>query len=435
MGSGIFFTPGELASVAQHNWQVYLFWGLCGIITLCGALTLAELSSLMPRSGATFHIIRESFGPFWGFLKAWTEILVVAPGSVAGVAIIFGAFFSELVGSHWQWSPAIWGVSAILVFTTINLMGVRWGGVTQVIITSVKIAALLFLVLSSLLLVDQTPTTESVSQVAGADGLWGFIRLVGLGIGAVLFTYDGWADVSHVAGEVKSPKRILPLGLVVGVGSIAFLYLLVNYAFLRVVPLEAMREEPTLIASTVARVTFGETGAKLITGLIIISIFGALGGLLMTVPRFYFATGVRYVQRIRKGHPVNLVLQTLSRVSPKTGVPVGAILFVSALSCIVLLFFRTFSRLVNFFVVSNYFFPILVIGAVFKFRSRYRNEGYRTPGYPVVPLVFMVVIASFLISALYYRPGDTLIGVGLTALGIPFYLWLNKGKGSGVRYE
>ncbi|MFQ5632641.1 MAG: APC family permease, partial [bacterium] len=375
-------------------------------------------------------IVREGFGAFWGFLKAWTEMLVSGPGSVAGVAIIFGEFFTEFMGSHSQWPPPTWGVAAVLVFTAINLMGIRWGGMIQVIITLIKIAALLVLVFGSLLLAEATPVTETVSQAEGAHELWGFIRLVGLGIGAVLFTYDGWVDISHVAGEVKHPKKILPLGLIVGVGAIALLYLLVNWAFLRIVPLQAMREEPTLIAATVARATFGEAGAKLITGLIMVSIFGALGGLVMTLPRLYFAIGVQYAKQTRKGHPLNWFFRVLSGVSARTAAPVGAILFVAVLSCIALLFFRTFSRVVNFFVVSNYFFNILLIGAVFKLRRRSANEeAYRAPGYPVVPLIFMVVIAGFLISALVYRPEDTFIGVVLTALGIPFYFWIrNRGE-------
>ena len=109
LGSGIFFTPGELAAVAQANWQVYFFWALCGGITLCGALTLAELGSLLPRAGASLHIINEGFGPFWAFLKVWMEIWVSGPGSVAGVAIVFGEFVTLFLGSASTWPPAAWG--------------------------------------------------------------------------------------------------------------------------------------------------------------------------------------------------------------------------------------------------------------------------------------------------------------------------------------
>src|SRR5262245_4199535 len=281
LGTGVFFTPGELASVAQSPAQVYFFWALCGAITLCGALTLAELATLLPRAGATYHVIREGFGPFWAFVKIWVELWVSGPGSVAGVAVVFGEFSVRFLGGRAPFSAAGFGAAAILFFTLVNLAGIRWGGRTQVVLTAIKIAGLLALVLGGLLLAAPADSPAGGPVAAGDATLAGLIRLVGLGVAAVLFTYDGWVDVTHVAGEVENPRRDLPAGLGLGVLGITVLYLVVNYAFLRVVPLEAMREAPTTVASTVADAAFGPAGARLANALVIFSILGALGGLVM----------------------------------------------------------------------------------------------------------------------------------------------------------
>src|SRR5262245_25364118 len=270
LGTGIFFTPGELASVAQSPGQVYFFWGLCGLITLCGALTLAELATLLPRAGATYHIVREGFGPFWGFVKIWVELFVSGPGSVAGVAILFGEFAVRLLGPDARLSAAGFGATAILVFMVVNLQGIQWGGRTQVVLTTIKIAGMLALVLGSLLFA--APASSGQSHAAATTTLAGFVRLVGLGVAAVLFTYDGWVDVTHVAGEVEEPRKRLPAGLGLGVLGITVLYLVVNYAFLRVVPLEAMRAAPSTVATTVAEAAFGPSGGRLVSALIMSSI-------------------------------------------------------------------------------------------------------------------------------------------------------------------
>jgi amino acid transporter len=235
-----------------------------------------------------------------------------------------------------------------------------------------------------------------------------------------LFTYDGWIDVTHTAGEVKNPQRNLPLGLIGGVCGILVLYVLVNYCYLRVVPLSEMKQSPTLAAAVVAQRTFGDSGQKFLSGLMAISIFGALGGLIMTLPRLFFAGASQYL-----GAGSNFFFRGLSTVSKRTAVPSGAILFSSALSILALLFFQSFSRLVNFFVVPLQFCNILMVACIYRLRQREAPpSGYRTPGYPVVPAVFVLVMAVFLISAIVYNPKDTLIGIGLTCSGVPVYLWM-----------
>ena len=424
LGSGIFFTPGTLAAVADANWHVYLIWALCGLIVLCGALTLGELVSLLPRAGASYHIIAEGYGPGWGFVKAWMETWVSAPGSMASIAIVFGELLNGFLGKG---SPRVFGIGAVALFAAINLMGVRWGGRTQVALTAIKVAGLLALVFGSYVLAESVAPSSS-ETAAGGGGLLSFLRFVGLGVAAVLFTYDGWTDVSHVAGEVSEPRRTLPRGLGLGVLGITALYLVVNDAFLRVMPLDQMREEGASVGTRLAVATFGDVGGQVVSGLILISIFGALGGLVMTIPRLVYAASAEY-EALTRGRSGHLFFDALAYVSPRTQVPAVAILFCAVLATIAILFFGTFERLVAFIVVPLQLTNILMVAAVFRLRKRApaSQEHYLTPGYPFVPLTFIFVMSLLLVNAIVFNPRETFLGIALTALGIPVYLWIRKG--------
>jgi APA family basic amino acid/polyamine antiporter len=292
------------------------------------------------------------------------------------------------------------------------LLGVQWGGRTQITITLIKIAAVLALILGSVFLAEPAAKSAAVIASESHTTFASLFILIGSGIAAVLFTYDGWTDVSHVAGEVVQPERNIPRSLVLGVGAIITLYLLVNYAFLRVVPLEVMKSSPNRVASIFALTTFGTKGAGYLEAMIIISTLGAMGGLIMTQPRLYFAAAEMY----REKSPFFKILARISN----TGVPAASIIFTAAVSILALTFFGSFSRIVNFFVVPMQFINILMVASIFKLRNK-SDTGYRTPLYPYVPLLFIVVMAGFIISALIYHSLDALIGVGLTATGIPFY--------------
>lgn len=419
LGSGIFYTPGELAPHAHSSWEVYFIWILCGLIVLCGALTMAELSVILPRAGATYHMIREGWGPFWGFLKIWMEMWVSGPGSVAGIAVLFGAFFAEFLGAKSFLSPPLYGAAAIACFAAINLLGVQWGGRTQVFLTTAKVFALLLLIGGSLLYVTHPAAAIATHSV----GVLPFLRFVGMGVAAVLFTYDGWIDVTHVAGEVRQPERTLTRGLIIGVVAVIGFYLLANYAFLRVVPLEEMAANPSAIAALVAQRVLGPEGSRFLTGLLMVSIFGALGGIVMTLPRLFYAGALDFREEARPGHPLGIFYGALSTVSRKTAVPIGSILFCGISSIVALLFFQTFSRIVNFFVVAAQTANILAVSSIFRLP---RSSTYRVPGYPVIPAIFVVTMILLLISVVVYQPYDSALGIALTCSGVPVYFWLKK---------
>lgn len=435
IGSGIFFTPGELAAVATSEWQVYFFWTLCGFITLCGALTLAELSALIPKAGVSYHALTQAYGPFAGFMQAWMMVLVSGPGAIAGVAILFGELANQVFGSGSAGMQLTWAIAAIVFFALVNLRGAEWGGRTQIALTSIKIAGLLALIAGGIFVA--APATESSASLAAMPderGLLGLLRFVGLGVAIVLFTYDGWIDASNVAGEVKNPNRNFPIAMAVGVVLITLIYLLVNFAFLRVVPLEAMRANPTLVAPTVAKAAFGDIGGTTLNLLMWISIFGALGGLIMTLPRLFYAAAAEYVERADSTR-MRPVFRTIAYLSPANAVPSGAILFAAGVSIAALFFFGSFSRIVTFFVVPFQLMNILMVSSIFILRPRLsRPESFRLPAYPLIPAIFMVVMSLFMIAALIYNPLDSLIGVALTLAGAPVYLMLvrkSAGKSNG----
>ena len=425
IGSGIFFTPGELAAVAVAEWQVYFFWTLCGLITLCGALTLAELSALIPKAGVSYHALTAAYGPFAGFMQAWMMVLVSGPGAIAGVAILFGELANQVVGTGSPGLQLAWAAAAIVFFALVNLRGAEWGGRTQILLTSIKVVGLVALVIGGAWIAAPAGGSMSAEQSDGG-GLPGLLQFVGMGVAIVLFTYDGWIDASNVAGEVRDPNRNFPIAMGLGVVLITLIYLAVNYAFLRVVPLEVMRENPTLVAPTVAEAAFGDAGGRLLSGLMWISIFGALGGLIMTLPRLFYAAASEYIERAA-GTRLAPFFRGMAWLPEKRSVPAGAILFAAAISIAALFFFGSFSRIVTFFVVPFQFMNILMVSSIFRLRPRLSGPtSFRLPGYPLVPGLFILVMALFLIAALYYNPVDSLIGVALTLAGAPVYRVLSR---------
>lgn len=433
IGSGIFFTPGELAAVATAEWQVYFFWSLCGIITLCGALTLAELASLLPRSGVGYHALTEAYGPFAGFMQAWMMVLISGPGAIAGIAILFGELANQVFGSGSPGMQIVWAVSAIGFFALINLRGVEWGGRVQITLTAIKVIGLLALISGGLFLAAPADKVVHLANAADDNDLFGFLRFVGLGVAIVLFTYDGWIDASNVAGEVKNPTCNFPLAMGLGVVCITLIYLLVNYAFLRIVPLEAMRANPTLVASTVAAAAFGRIGGTTLSLLMWVSIFGALGGLIMTLPRLFYAAASEYVPHAA---PTRMApfFNILGRLSERGSVPSGAILFACAFAIAMLFLFGSFSRIVSFFVVPFQFMNILMVSSIFRLRPKLSSpDAWRMPLYPLLPIVFIAVMALFLIAAIAYNPFDSVLGVALTLVGIPVYHALMKNAPDKMR--
>jgi len=322
---------------------------------------------------------------------------------------------------------------AIVLFGLINLRGAQWGSRVQISLTAIKVVGLLALVAGGLLIAAPHVAPAETTLPGNDNDLIGFLRFAGMGVAIVLFTYDGWIDASNIAGEVKNPTRNFPLAMALGVVCITIIYLLVNYAFLRVMPLAEMRANPTLVANTVAKAAFGESGGNALSLLMWISIFGALGGLIMTLPRLFYAAASEYVELAARTRMAPF-FNALGTLTPRNGVPSGAIVFACAIAIVALFLFGSFSRIVTFFVVPFQFLNILMVSSIFRLRARLsNNDAWRMPFYPLAPALFIAVMSLFLIAAIFYNPIDSLIGVALTLAGIPVYRMLTKDATDAVR--
>ncbi|MBT5073274.1 MAG: amino acid permease, partial [Kordiimonadaceae bacterium] len=401
---------------------------LCGFIVLCGALTFAELSILLPRPGVMYHSLNEAYGPFAGFFQGWIQILITGPGSIAGAAIFFGELANQVIGVEGDSLRLMWGALAIIFFAIINLQGIEQGGKTQIIITTAKLTGILALIFGAIFFASPIEWTGTNDSQNADISIWSTLQFIGLGVGIVLFTYDGWADASHLAGEVKNPKKNLPLGIGIGVLTVTVIYLLINYAFLSVVPLEFMRDNPTIIATTVAEAAFGSIGVSIFQVLIGISIFGALGGLVMSIPRLFYATISDFKDDAAKTF-MKPFFNALSYLSPKTAVPSGSIIYSAMVAILFLLFFGSFADIVTFLMVPLQFINILIVSSIFVLRPRLSQKGdFKTPFYPLVPAIFILTMSVLIITALIYKTEQSLYGIALSLSSIPVYLLLKKAK-------
>jgi amino acid transporter len=416
IGSGIFRVPSVAAAEAGTLPSVMLLWIVGGAVALFGALTIAELAALFPHSGGIYVFLREAYGPLPAFLFGWTRLLVIQPSSFGAIAMIFATYLAALLGldeSAIRWLAA--GVIAVLAAA--NIRSVAWGAAVQNASTLAKVLALAGLVLAIFLFGD--PASGAFASSGGLAPLsWaGF----GIALISVMWTYDGWADATYIAGEVKDPGRTMPRALVAGVLAIVLIYLAINAAYLLVLPLDAMASSRLVAADAATRV-FGDVGAALVSALVVLSTFGSLNGAVMTGPRILFALA-----------DDRLFFHPIAAVHPRWRTPYAAILL-AALLGIGYVSLRTFEQLAESFVLGIWPFYVLAVLGVFILRRRHPDlpRPYRAIGYPVVPALFLVASVAMLGNALVRQPGPTLFGFGIILSGVPaFYIW--RGLSGGVR--
>ncbi len=414
IGSGIFLTTGIMARSIPSPTLILLAWLVGGAITLTGAVTFAELGAAMPQAGGQYVYLREAYGPLAGFLFGWILFLISMGGSIAALAVGFAEYLGYFLPSL---SGKVVAVGVIVLLSAFNYIGVGLGKSIQNIFTVAKIGAMaafiiLGLTVGRVIEIDWTLNPQG----AASASLWvGF----GVAIIAVQWAFDGWHNVTYIAGEIKDPRRNLPVALIAGTLIITALYLLINYVYLLALPMNEMAGV-VRIAERSSTALFGGATAGLISAAVLISIFGALNGAIFAAPRVYYA-----MARDR------VFFQKVGQVHPRFGTPAFAIL----LQCLwagALALTGTYEQLFTYVVFVTLTFWIAAVAAVFVLRRRRPDmpRPYRTPGYPVVPAVFIAATAAILINTLFARPVESLAGLGLTLLGIPvYYYWRNR---SGV---
>ena len=408
IGSGIFRVPSTVAEDVGTLGAVALLWVLGGVVALFGALTIAELAVLFPRSGGIYVFLREAYGPLPAFLFGWTELLVIRPSALGAIALLFAEYVQEFVALSGG-QVRLLAAGAILLLAAANIRSVAWGALVQNASTAAKVLTLTGLAVLAFVLGD--------GQAGAFAGTIDFRPLSwgGLGVAliAVLWASDGGADLTFLAGEVRDPARVLPRALLGGTAAIVGIYLLVNAAYLYILPLPDMVDRP-LVAADAARRIFGEAGAAIVAAMVMTSAFGALNGSMMTGPRIFFAMA-----------DDGLFFRPIAAVHGRYRTPWAAIALAAALG-IGYVSIRTFEQLADAFILGIWPFYALSVGAVFLLRRRRPDlhRPYRTVGYPWVPLIFLLASVWMLLNAVVQEPGSTLLGFGIILLGVPVYfLW------------
>jgi basic amino acid/polyamine antiporter, APA family len=407
IGSGIFRVPASVAERLQSPGPVLLAWVMGGVIALFGALTLAELAGALPRSGGVFAYILEAFGPMPAFLFGWSELTVIRASALGAIATIFAEYlgkFIDLSAMQIRWVAA----GAVVVVGLLNYFGVNRAALLMNLATVAKYGALTGLVLLAFTVGNGSTAHFTPAWSSGIN-----LSLIATALIAIMWTYDGWADLSFIGGEVKDPGRTLPIALIMGTAGILLIYLLLNVAYVYLVPLPEMARSPLIAATAAERIPLlGRYAGRIISGVVMISCFSTLIGSMMTGPRIFFAMADR-----------GLFFQTIARVSPRYQSPSVAIWLATALGVIYVLL-NDFQQLADKFILGIWPFYALAVGAVFVLRRSRPDltRPYRTWGYPLVPLLFLLASIGMVINALWTDPINTGITFGIILAGVPAYL-------------
>jgi APA family basic amino acid/polyamine antiporter len=428
IGSGIFRSPAVIADRLPGPLPMLSVWVAGGLLALCGALTLAEIAGAYPRTGGLYVFLREGWGRLPAFLFGWAEFAIIRAASLGAISTTFAEYFFRAIGREPGVEPYrsyvhYVAAAAIILTAGFNYVGVRWGALVQNVTTLAKYGGLLFIIMLALALGLPEGTAHFTPAIpAGSFTTAAF----GLALVSVLWAFDGWADLSFVAGEVKEPRRNVPRALITGVSAVIVIYLLANVAYLVVLPIEELRQSPRVAADVAGRL-IGVAGVVFVGVTVMISTFGTLNGTLLTAPRIFFAMA-----------DDGLFFRKVAAVHPRFETPYVSIAMTAALGVIFVLF-RTFEQLADTYVTAILPFYALAVAAVFTLR---RRPGYdppfRVPLYPVVPGLFLLSTVFLLTNALL-DPTARWWTVGIFAvigLGVPiYYLTVGKraeGQGSGV---
>ena len=405
IGSGIFRVPSEVAAQVGTVGAIMMIWLLGAVVMLFGALTIAELAAMFPRSGGVFVFLREAYGPLPAFLFGWTELLLIRPSALGAIAMIFAEYLDRLVPLGERGVPLV-AAAAIALLAAANIRSVTWGAAVQNVSTVATVSALVGLTIVLLALGDGS-VGSFASPVEWSPLTWGGF---GVAMVSVMWAYDGWADLTFIAGEVKDPGRTMPRALLSGAATIAVIYLCVNLAYLYVLSPTDLAASPLVAADAMTRI-FGAIGASVIAALVMVSTFGALNGSTMTGPRILYALA-----------DDGLFFSPVAAVHKRFQTPYVAIGLAAALG-IAYVSVRSFEQLASSFILGIWPFYALAVGAVFLLRRRRPDaeRPYRTFGYPVVPIVFLLGALYMLGNALIEQPLSTMRDFSIILIGIPVY--------------
>jgi APA family basic amino acid/polyamine antiporter len=428
IGSGVFLVPSSMIAKVGSVKMLFVVWVVAGILSLFGALTYAELAAAMPDAGGEYVYLTAAYGPFWGYLYGWTQFTVAKSGSIATLAAGFYTYLTVflpvlsrpvivtpfMIGPNHTPFEIHYGqlvaIGVILMLGAVNYVGVRVGGDLQVLVTGVKIL-LIFAIIAVGLFSGRGDYSHLSQHIPSAGGVAGFFAAMV----SALWAYDGWNNVTMVSSEIRHPGRNLPRALILGTLAVIATYLLINVAYFYVLtPVEVAGAQR--LASNMMAHLYGTTAAAAVSIAVLISIFAALNGSILTGARVPYAMA-------RDG----LFFRVAAKVDPKFLTPGNSVVLLCLWSSVVVLS-GWYDDLYNFVIFGSWILYLMTAVSVFVLRRKQPDlvRPYRTLGYPVVPVLFVAVAAFLLVNTLHTRPRESLMGLFLMALGVPLYYYWKR---------
>lgn len=410
IASAIFIVPAEIATQLHATSLTVAVWIVGGIVSLLGALSIAELAAAMPEAGGGFVYLREAYSPVWGWLYGWANGIVINPASIAAIAVGFAGYVGHFVLLD-AWGIKAVAIASIIGLTVLNTLGVRAGATTQNVLTLIKIATIVGLIAIAFILPGGGAT--NLNPVWPHQGH--LIGPFGVAMVAVLWAYDGWIETTYVGGEVIAPERNLPRAIIYSALICMALYVLVTIAFTWLLGPDRVAASK-LVASDAAAVALGAVGAGLVAGAILISTLGANNGIVLTAARVPYAMAKD-----------RLLFPWIGAVHPRWLTPANSLLAQAVIS-IVLTLTGEYDWLYTYVVFAEFVFYALMCGAVIRLRRRRADlaRPYRAWGYPVTPMLFIVFSLWLVGTTIWQDPIDSGVAAGLIALGIPVYLYFKR---------
>jgi APA family basic amino acid/polyamine antiporter len=476
IGSGIFLVDADIARLTDSPALLLGAWVVTAVMTMIGALSYGELAAMMPKAGGQYVYLRESLGPLWGFLYGWTLFLVIQTGTIAAVCVAFGkflgVFFPTVSTTHWLWHiahvPAVRigpmvlgnmeigvntanlvGVSIVILLAVVNVFGVKLGALIQNVFTSAKALSLAALVVLAFTM-GRNATAWDANFGAGLSQFWknanwSSLHPVQVGVGGPivlvnalvilavvqvgsLFSADAWNNITFTAGEVKNPRRNIPLSLIFGVGFVLTVYLLASLAYLLLLPMHGDPHGTTALArglqyasedrvgTAALEVMFHSAGAYMMAAAILVSTFGCANGMSLAGARVYYAMSQD-----------GLFFKSVGKLHPRYRTPVAGLLVQAAWTAVLCLS-GSYSQLLDYIIFAVLVFYILTIAGLFvlRFTQPDTPRPYKALGYPILPAIYIVMAIWICIVLLRYKPQYTWPGLVLVLLGIPVYLFWSR---------
>ncbi|MEC8839760.1 MAG: amino acid permease [Candidatus Neomarinimicrobiota bacterium] len=415
IGSGIFMVPATVALYTASSSLFFMVWILGGIISLFGALSVAELGAAMPRAGGQYVYLNEAYGPVWGYLYGWSAVAVINTASIAAVGVAFAEYLSFFTSLSSFDIKSI-AIASIIILTIINVIDVKSGARFQNWFTFTKIASIIIVILLGLFL--DGGSTQNLSPFFNDQSSFSsLVGPLGLAMVAVLWTFDGWIFITYVAGEVKNPGRNIPLSIIYCMIIIVSVYLALNYVLVFALGFDKMIGSE-LVMSDAASIFLGSQGGAIITVIILISLIGANNGFILTSARINYAMAKN-----------KLFFKQAASIHPKYKSPSNALIIQCVWACI-LTFTGTFNQLITYIIFASWIFYGMSAGAVIilRFKKPELKRPYKTPLYPWIPIIFILFAIFLTINTIMEAPRDAGIGTILILAGLPFYYYWNKNE-------